>query len=61
MVGRGEICRVVVEMMVGEEGKATRKRMGECKSMALRAVGRDGSSENELLEAVTRWKSQCLV
>ncbi|XP_020584449.1 hydroquinone glucosyltransferase-like [Phalaenopsis equestris] len=57
LVGREEVCRVVRELMEGEQGKEARKRAREMKKAAAEALGEEGSSCKAFAEVVERWRS----
>ncbi|XP_004308317.1 PREDICTED: hydroquinone glucosyltransferase-like [Fragaria vesca subsp. vesca] len=58
MVGCEEICRVVKELMEGEEGFRVRERMNGWKKAANKALSEEGSSIKALSELVMKLKKQ---
>ncbi|PKA58963.1 Hydroquinone glucosyltransferase [Apostasia shenzhenica] len=54
---RGEIARVVRELMEGEQGKAVRNRVWLLKEAAGAALSEEGSSLKALDEVAAKWKS----
>ncbi|KAL6124078.1 hypothetical protein ACLB2K_076594 [Fragaria x ananassa] len=58
MVGCEEICRIVKELMEGEEGFRVRERMNGWKKAANKALSEEGSSIKALSELVMKLKKQ---
>ncbi|KAI3842263.1 hypothetical protein MKW98_026053 [Papaver atlanticum] len=57
IIERDEICKVVKELMEGEEGKRLRSKMGELKCAATSTLAEAGSSAITFAEAVKAWKN----
>ncbi|KAI3909139.1 hypothetical protein MKW92_033506 [Papaver armeniacum] len=57
IIGRDEICKVVKELMEGEEGKRLRSKMEELKRAATSTLAEAGSSAKTFAEAVSGWKN----
>ncbi|KAI3831125.1 hypothetical protein MKX03_017229 [Papaver bracteatum] len=57
IIGRDEICKVIKELMEGEEGKKLKSKMGELKSIATSTLAEGGSSFRTFAEVVNAWKS----
>ncbi|CAJ1948149.1 unnamed protein product [Sphenostylis stenocarpa] len=60
IVEREEICGVIRNLMVGEEGKRIRQRMKILKDVAVDALKDDGSSTVTLTQLALKWKSLSL-
>ncbi|XP_026444311.1 hydroquinone glucosyltransferase-like [Papaver somniferum] len=56
IIGRDEICKVVKELMEGEEGKKVKRKMGELKSVATSTLAEGGSSFKTFAKVVNVWK-----
>ncbi|KAI3840387.1 hypothetical protein MKX03_037799 [Papaver bracteatum] len=57
IIGRDEICKVVKELMEGEEGKRLGNKMRELKCVAARTLAEGGSSYKTFSEVVNAWKN----
>ncbi|KAL6982003.1 hydroquinone glucosyltransferase [Sarracenia purpurea var. burkii] len=57
VIGRGEIAKVVKELLEGEEGKQIRSRMTNLKDAAAKVVSDDGSSTKSLADLAQKWKN----
>ncbi|KAI3911575.1 hypothetical protein MKW98_027538, partial [Papaver atlanticum] len=57
IIGRDEICKVVKELMEGEEGKRLKSKMRELKRVASRTLDEGGSSFKTFAEVVNAWKN----
>ncbi|KAI3940967.1 hypothetical protein MKW92_012769 [Papaver armeniacum] len=57
IIGRDEICKVVKELMEGEEGMKLKSKMGELKCAAASTLAEGGSSFKTFAEVVNAWKS----
>lgn len=57
IIGHDEICKVVKELMEGEEGKRLRSKMEELKCSATSTLAEAGSSVRTFAEAVSGWKN----
>ncbi|KAI3860914.1 hypothetical protein MKW92_030259 [Papaver armeniacum] len=57
IIGGDEICKVVKELMDGEEGMKLKRKMGELKCVATSTLAEGGSSFKTFAEVVNAWKS----
>ncbi|KAI3840977.1 hypothetical protein MKX03_010446 [Papaver bracteatum] len=57
IIGRENICKVVKELMEGEEGRRLKSKMGELKCAASRTLAEGGSSFKTFAEVVNAWKN----